>query len=108
MLVCAAAATRNDDGSCGSAPVSVTLSSAARSPPAEVQRSARIARGLCMEDSLKGLATLSPLSSPVKADGLFEAFGWSRDRRVLDPRFRGYDDRVGGPPSASREIPRAG
>src|ERR1700726_596637 len=49
MLACAAAATRNDDGSCGSAPVSVTASSAADSPPADVQRSARISRGVCME-----------------------------------------------------------
>jgi uncharacterized membrane protein YfcA len=42
MLVCAAAATRNDEGSCGSSPVSVTVSSAEASPPAEVQISARI------------------------------------------------------------------
>jgi len=32
-LTCAAAATRNDDGNCGSSPVSVTSASAARSPP---------------------------------------------------------------------------
>ena len=52
MLVCAAAATRNDDGSCGSSPVSVTASSAAGSPPARVQRSARICLGLCMSVAL--------------------------------------------------------
>src|ERR1700688_2040788 len=48
MLVCAAAATRNDDGSCGSSPVRVTASSAAGSPPADVQRSDRISRSVCM------------------------------------------------------------
>src|SRR5205085_5666901 len=48
MLTCAAAATRNDDGSCGSSPVSRTASSAAGSPPAEVQTSVRISRGLCI------------------------------------------------------------
>ena len=47
-LTCAAAATRNDDGSCGSSPVSVTVSSAEASPPAEVQISRRISRGLCI------------------------------------------------------------
>src|SRR5712671_6323378 len=41
-LACAAAATRNDDGSCGSSPVSFTASSAAASPPADVQISLRI------------------------------------------------------------------
>jgi len=52
MLACAAAATRNDDGSCGSSPVSVTASSADGSPPADLQISARIScgvfPGLCM------------------------------------------------------------
>ena len=52
MLACAAAATRNDDGSCGSSPVSVTASSAEGSPPADVQRSARISRGVCMMGSI--------------------------------------------------------
>src|SRR5579859_1089730 len=45
---CAAAATRNDDGSTGSAPVSVTASSAEGSPPARCQRAARMSRGDCM------------------------------------------------------------
>src|SRR5579863_2745420 len=52
MLVCAAAATRNDDGSCGSSPVSVMASSAAGSPPAKVQRSERICFGLCISVAL--------------------------------------------------------
>ena len=52
MEACAAAATRNDDGNCGSSPVSVTASSAAASPPAWVQISARISRGLCMAVTL--------------------------------------------------------
>ena len=39
IAVCAAAATRNEDGICGSSPVSVTRASAAASPPAEVQTS---------------------------------------------------------------------
>ena len=51
-LACAAAATRNDDGSCGSSPVSVSASSAEASPPAEVQISERISRGLCIGVSL--------------------------------------------------------
>src|SRR5690242_6705965 len=50
MLACAAAATRNDDGSCGSAPLSVTASSADISPPANVQRSVRMSRGACMAE----------------------------------------------------------
>src|SRR5579863_40918 len=58
MLACAAAATRNDEGTCGSSPVSVTVSSAAESPPTRVQRSAKISRGLCM-----GYLLSSPLSS---------------------------------------------
>src|SRR3954449_13232978 len=45
-LTCAAAATRNDDGSNGSSPVSVTASSAAGSPPADVQTSARTSSGI--------------------------------------------------------------
>src|SRR6185437_1791658 len=45
MLACAAAATRNDDGSIGSSPVSVTFSSAAGSPPAAIQMSLRISLG---------------------------------------------------------------
>src|SRR3954466_8174313 len=52
-LACAAAATRNDDGNCGSSPVSVTASSAAASPPADVQMSLRISSevflGLCID-----------------------------------------------------------
>src|SRR3954454_3210561 len=48
MLACAAAPRRNDDGSCGSSAVSVTASSADGSPPASVQRSARISRGVCI------------------------------------------------------------
>jgi len=48
MLVWRRAATRNDDGSCGSSPLSVTASSAAGSPPADAQRSARISRGVRM------------------------------------------------------------
>ena len=43
--VCAAAPTRNEDGSPGSAPVSVTRSRAAGSPPAADHRSARICAG---------------------------------------------------------------
>jgi len=50
MLTCAAAATRNDDGSCGSSPVSVTAPSAEASPPVDVQSSARMSRGVCMEN----------------------------------------------------------
>jgi hypothetical protein len=52
MLACAAAATRNDDGSCGSSPVSVTASSADGSPLAAVQIASRISRGLCMTVNL--------------------------------------------------------
>src|SRR6266576_2990870 len=52
MLACAAAATRNDDGSCGSSPVSVTAASAEGSPPASAHRSVRISRGLCMTVTL--------------------------------------------------------
>ena len=48
---CAAAAIRNDDGNCGSSPLSVTSLSAEASPPASVQISARISRGLCMRTS---------------------------------------------------------
>src|SRR5947199_6699949 len=48
MPVCAAAATRNDEGSCGSSPVKLTRSSADASPPTEVQRSPRMSRGVCM------------------------------------------------------------
>src|ERR1700722_3034982 len=48
MPTCAAAATRNDDGSCGSSPDSLTVSSAAASPPLEVQISESISLGLCM------------------------------------------------------------
>src|SRR5260370_40591676 len=48
MLACAATATRNDDGSCGSCAVSVTASSAESSPSTEVQMSERIFLGLCM------------------------------------------------------------
>src|SRR4029453_4090420 len=48
MLTCAAAPTRNDDGSCGSSPVSVTAFSAAGSPPTEFQTSVRISRELCI------------------------------------------------------------
>src|SRR5437764_4704577 len=55
-LVCAAAATRNDDGNCGSSPVSVTVFSVAGSPRAEVQISARISfgvfLGLCISVTL--------------------------------------------------------
>ena len=47
-LTCAAAATRNEDGNCGSSPVSVSASSAEASPPAEVQISRRISWGLFM------------------------------------------------------------
>src|SRR3954454_1330856 len=50
---CAAAATRKDDGSCGSSPERMRLSSAPRSPPTELQRSARILRGVCMKASLR-------------------------------------------------------
>src|SRR5450631_87171 len=64
MLACAEAATRNDDGSCGSAPVSVTVSSAAGSPPADVQISRRISRGLCMS------LTLSYLQSCLTMEGV--------------------------------------
>src|SRR6478735_4102587 len=46
MLTCAAAATRNDDGNSGSLPVSVTAPSAAGSPPADVQTSARLSSGV--------------------------------------------------------------
>src|SRR5207237_6602143 len=56
MLTCAAAATRNDDGSCGSSPVSVTAPSAAGSPPAEFQTSERISRGLCIRVTLASLS----------------------------------------------------
>src|SRR6185312_12857391 len=48
ILACAAAATRNDDGSIGSSPVRVTFSSAAGSLPAAVQMSLRISLGLGM------------------------------------------------------------
>ena len=74
MLVCAAAATRNDDGSCGSSPVSVTASSAAGSPPAEVQRSARISRGVCMGNSLRVAATLS-LIVIIRESGFIVMYG---------------------------------
>src|SRR6185312_14635370 len=47
---CAAAATRNDDGTTGFAPVSVTASSADGAPPARCQRSAKISRGDFMSD----------------------------------------------------------
>src|ERR1700716_3203765 len=67
MLTCAAVATRNEDGSCGSSPVSVTASSAARSPPANAQRSASISQGVCMGDSLGDVTTLSLPSSSAKA-----------------------------------------
>src|SRR5258706_14943699 len=52
MLACAAAATRNDAGSCGSSPVRVTASSADGSPPADVPTSARIFPGLCQTFTL--------------------------------------------------------
>src|SRR4051812_21461753 len=55
MLTCAAAATRNDDGSCGSSPVSVTAPSAAGPPPVDVQTSERISRGLCIRLTLASL-----------------------------------------------------
>src|SRR5262249_51171523 len=51
MEACAAAATRNDDGRIGSAPVNATAPSAVGSLPASVQRSARISRGACMDQS---------------------------------------------------------
>src|SRR3954465_6883979 len=56
MLTCAAAATRNDDGSCGSSPGRVTAPSAAGSPPAEFQTSERISRGLCIRVTLASLS----------------------------------------------------
>jgi hypothetical protein len=48
MLACAAAATRNDDGSIGSSPVRVTLASADGAPPAALQIALRISLGLAM------------------------------------------------------------
>src|SRR5581483_2701831 len=45
---CAAASTRNDDGSTGSVPVSLTELSAAGSPPARDQRALRIWDGVCV------------------------------------------------------------
>src|SRR6185436_16031365 len=45
-LTCAAAATRNDDGSIGSSPVRVTASSASGAPPADVQTPERMSSGV--------------------------------------------------------------
>src|SRR5881396_345278 len=91
-LACAAAATRNDDGNCGSSPVSVTAPSAAASPPAEVQMSDRISSevflGLC-------IAVTSPYGSKLPHHGRScndghrspdrwrGAFGDSRDGRCV-------------------------
>src|SRR5882757_1805151 len=61
-LVCAAAATRNDDGNCGSSPVSVTASSADGSPPADVQMSLRVSRGV-----FPGLCMAATVCLPLKA-----------------------------------------
>src|SRR5258707_1190248 len=60
MLTCAAAATRNEDGSCGSSPVSGRRWSAARSPPVDVQRSARMSRGVCMISTYSVMPGLVP------------------------------------------------
>src|SRR6266700_7492405 len=53
MVVCPATATRNEDGICGSSPVSRTRSSAAASPPVEVQMSFKISVWLCIAASLR-------------------------------------------------------
>src|SRR5688572_11545092 len=45
IAACAAVPTRNEEGSAGSLPVSVTLPRAAGSPPVWLQRSARISAG---------------------------------------------------------------
>src|SRR5438067_8941768 len=103
-LACAAAATRNDDGNCGSSPVSVTASSAAASPKAEVQMSLRISRGLC-------IAVTSPYGSKLPHHGRScndghrspyrwrGAFGDSRDGRCVRHvhlRRGGAQARAGG------------
>ena len=84
--------TRNDDGSCGSSPVSVTASSAAGSPPADVQRSARISRGVCMGDSTEMQRSAARFTQVVAGIHVIRSCTHGKHRRWMRWDKPGHDE----------------